>query len=74
MPLWPRRPMLSCGELTKNLASRSRDVLLYPLVRPHLRPVLGSPAQERQGTAGDSPAKGCKDDLRLEHLPYEERL
>lgn len=40
-----------------------------------LHPVLGSLVQEKQGTAGDSPAEDCKDAEGLEeHLFQEERL
>ena len=37
-----------------------------------LCPVLGSSAQERQGTAGESPAEGNKDNQ--EHFLYKEGL
>lgn len=39
-----------------------------------LCPVLVSPIQERQGTAGKCPVEGHKDYECLEHLPSEERL
>ncbi|GAB0190120.1 mitochondrial enolase superfamily member 1 [Grus japonensis] len=53
------------GCIKKTVASRSREVLL---LRPGeatfgvLCPGQSSPVQERQGTTGDSPAKGYKDD------------
>jgi len=36
--------------------------------------VLGSPAQEGQGTSRESPPEGDKDDRGLEHLLHGERL
>ena len=39
-----------------------------------LRPVLGPPVQEGQGTAGERPAESYGGDQGLEHLPWEERL
>jgi len=49
----------------KSVASRSRQVLLSLCPSEAssgvLCPVLGSPVQERQGTAGHSPAEGYKD-------------
>ena len=39
-----------------------------------LSPVLGSPVQRGQGTAGESPAKGYRDGGGLETSPDGERL
>lgn len=62
------------GYLEKSVASRSREAIL-PLSRTAeamsevLHPVLGSPIQEKQGTAGENPVEGHKDDEELEASP-----
>ena len=53
--------------IKKNVASRLREVILPPLLRPGkatsgvLCSVLYSLCEERQGTTGESPVKGQKD-------------
>ncbi|KAJ7412270.1 hypothetical protein BTVI_46989 [Pitangus sulphuratus] len=52
----------------KSMASRSREVILPPLLGPSestsgvLCPVLDASVQERQGTTGEGPVEGHKDD------------
>ncbi|GAB0183888.1 mitochondrial enolase superfamily member 1 [Grus japonensis] len=57
------------GCIKKSVASRSTEgAYPHPLLCPGEAtsgiwcPVLGSPIQERQGTTGESPAEGYKDD------------
>ncbi|GAB0210205.1 hypothetical protein GRJ2_003486300 [Grus japonensis] len=55
------------GCIKKSVASRSREVILPPLLCPGettsgvVCPVLGSPVQDRQGMTGRSPVEGYKD-------------
>ncbi|KAJ7418784.1 rna-directed dna polymerase from mobile element jockey-like [Willisornis vidua] len=64
----------------KSVASRSREVILPPLLGPPeatseiLCPVLVSSIQERQGASGEGPVEATKMILSLEDLSYEERL
>ena len=62
--MWPAgqesdpSPLLSPGEVTPGALS----------------PVLGSPLQDIQGTAGENPEEGYEDGHSPEHLSYGEQL
>ena len=59
------------GCIAQSVASRAREVLSAlpgKSVSVALHLVLGSPVADRQGTAGESPVKGCRDGGSPEHL------
>ncbi|KAK4816266.1 LOW QUALITY PROTEIN: hypothetical protein QYF61_014338 [Mycteria americana] len=63
------------GCINRHMASRSREVILalyLALVRPHLD--SGAPNIRKTWTCLSSSEEGHENDLRLKHLPYEDRL
>jgi len=63
-PLWPRRPMLSWGELKKVCGLQVEGGDPPPLFCPGeaTSGLLGSSAQEIETTSRESPIEGHKDD------------
>jgi len=62
------------GCIKRSLTSRSRDLILLlysAVVKPHLRPVPGPPAQEGHGFVGAGPEEGHEDDLRAGAPPLQ---
>lgn len=72
--LMAKKANRTLGCIAQSVANRTREVILLSVLSRGeatsgaLSPVLGSSVQGGQGTAGESPAEGCRDGGGLEHL------